>query len=90
MVNNVSSANSYMANSKLFLTDNNYQSYQFFSNKNDNYWLKIGKIGNLRSLLSLAKNYCQFSIGDAFIFIEICRRPTDHREVTHVKSSSPR
>ena len=80
MVNNVSSANSYMANSKLFLTDNNYQSYQFFSNKNDNYWLKIGKIGN----------YCQFSIGDAFIFIEICRRPTDHREVTHVKSSSPR
>ncbi len=27
-VNNVSSMNSYMANSKLFLTDNNYQSYQ--------------------------------------------------------------
>ena len=46
--------NSYMANSKLFLTDNNYQSYQSFTikikHKNDNYWTKIGKIGN----------YCQF------------------------------
>ena len=30
------------------------------------YWKKIVKIGNLRSLLRLAKNYCQFSIGDAF------------------------
>ena len=40
--------------SKLLLTDNNYQSYQSFTikikHKNDNYWNKIGKIGN----------YCQF------------------------------
>ena len=49
--------NSYMANSKLFLTDNNYQSYQSStSNYIIFYWKKIGKIGN----------YCQFSIGDAF------------------------
>ena len=48
--------NSYMANSKLFLTDNNYQSYQS-STSNYHFLLeKIGKIGN----------YCQFSIGDAF------------------------
>ena len=51
---------SYIANSKLFLTDNNYQSYQSSANKKHKikiFWNKIGKIGN----------YCQFSIEDAFI-----------------------
>ena len=45
-----------MANCKLFLTDNNYQSYQSSTSNYHFYWKKIGKIGN----------YCQFSIGDAF------------------------
>ena len=31
------------------------------------YWKKIAQIGNLRSLMSFANNYCQFSIGDALI-----------------------
>ena len=54
--------------SKLLFTDNNYQSAQSFQDFIfKTYWNKIGKIGNLRSLLSFAKNFCQFSIGDAFI-----------------------
>ena len=95
-----------MANSKLFITDNNYQSYQSSTIKKGSltrikeskwainfiskliYWFNflriyfqkthlraqaqffIGKrlvrLGTCFSLLSLAKNYCQFSIGDAF------------------------
>ena len=54
-MNNVGSL---ITSSKLLLTDNNYQSYQSFTNKKnqiENYWTKIG-------------NYCQFSIGDAFNF----------------------
>ena len=37
---NLSSTNSYMANSKLFLTDNNYQSYQ---SSTSNYYFLLEK-----------------------------------------------
>ena len=89
--------NSYMANSKLFITDNNYQSYQSSTIKKGSltrikeskwainfiskliYWFNFLRIyfqkTHLRAqaqffigkrLVRFAKNYCQFSIGDAF------------------------
>ena len=59
-----------MSGSKQLLTDNNYQSAQSFPINLHFYWLKIG-------------NYCQFK-HQRCEFVEICRRPTDRREVTHV------
>ena len=51
-----------MANSKLFLTDNNYQSYQSSTNKNGYLWKKIAQIGN----------YCQLK-HQRCVYIEIIR-----------------